>query len=100
MNDTPESTLAVWKFGVPLGERPGFEPVSMPVRSEILHVGQQHDNVFVWALVDPNEDDHEDRHLGAFPTGGSFQANAPLYHGTTAVYAVRIVVHVFEEMAP
>ena len=43
---------SVWKFKIPVGVKIDFESVWMPERSEIVRVGQQEDEVYVWALID------------------------------------------------
>jgi hypothetical protein len=41
----------IWKFAVPLSYATEME---MPSGAEILHVGLQKDEIFLWAKVDPN----------------------------------------------
>jgi hypothetical protein len=90
---------SVWKFKVPIGNRPSFETVMMPARSEIVHVGNQGDDVYAWAIVDAAETEPEKRRLGAFPTGFHVETQSAAYVGTTELYGGTIVVHVFEDMA-
>jgi hypothetical protein len=91
---------AVWKFQVPIGSVPEFATVMMPARSEIVRVGSQGDDVYVWAIVDPAETEPERRRLCPLPTGWTLDLQSAAYVGTTEIHDATIVVHVFEDMAP
>jgi hypothetical protein len=74
---------------------PRWATVEMPRGAQIVRVGQQNDEVMVWALVDPSETAREVRRLLAAPTGWELNGHLD-YLGTTEVERGRIVVHVFE----
>lgn len=93
----------VWKFRVPMGEVHGpGSTVTMPAGAEIVSVGTQGVEVFVWALVDPDAP-KVGRRLGFFATG------SPLPEGWVHVGTAHVpgpnptlegsnyVWHVFEE---
>jgi hypothetical protein len=88
----------VWKFVVPIRATPEWVVVAMPARSEIVRVGQQDDLPVVWALVDRDAEELEARVLIAVPTGHDLHGQVA-YLGSTEVHG-RVVVHVFEDMAP
>jgi hypothetical protein len=94
---------AVWKFKVPMGEVHGYgSTVSMPAGAEIVSIGTQAADLWVWAIVD-TEAPRTERRLGYFATG------TPLpdwdYVGTVHVLdpdrpalGSWLVWHVFEEV--
>lgn len=86
---------AVFKYEVPLPASHIAE-VEMPVSAAIIRVGSQGDNVYVWAIVDL-DNDIERRRLMTVPTGYVLTEHA-LYHGTAEIYGGTLVVHVFEPL--
>jgi hypothetical protein len=63
-------TREVWKYKVPVGEVHGANStISMPEGAQIVSVGTQWAEVWVWAIVDPQRPRVE-RRLGYFATGG------------------------------
>lgn len=45
-------TRVAWKFAIPQPTDTGRSFIDIPVHSELLSVGIQNDEMFVWALVD------------------------------------------------
>lgn len=89
--------VAVWKFPLPQGALSVWQEVTMPERSEIVHVGQQSHMPVIWAVVDPDTTLTEIRRLAVVPTGEDIGRPAQ-YHGTVHLHDGRIVLHVFEDM--
>lgn len=83
----------VHKFAVSfLGD---LGPVQMPVGAEVLHADCQGNQVFVWALVDPDAE-METRRFGVFGTGHPVPEDAR-HIGTCIERNWGLVWHVFEE---
>lgn len=59
------SAKVIWKYSL-LAAQGQF--VSMPKGAEIIRVGQQNSNPFIWVLVDPTAN-YEDRKIFLFGTG-------------------------------
>lgn len=97
----------VWKFDLPMTSVPGeILPLRLPAGAKILKVGEQGEDplsgprLFVWALVDPNEEFHELRYVVTAPTGYKFEVTTLSkrdwdYVDTVLCMGSRLVVHVW-----
>lgn len=86
--------LRIFKY--PLIIEGGEQAVSMPAHAKILKVGNQHDEVMIWALVDDSEF-HEPRYFELLPTGASFKEHPmSIYLDTVVTHGGGLVWHVFE----
>jgi len=75
------------------------QPISIPVDSQILKVGVQEGDIYIWAWEDPAME-HEDRQIEVYGTGqwmsdGDFNR---VHLGTVEVGV--FIWHVFEKVAP
>ena len=80
----------VWKYKIEPGR---ITDISMPEHSNILHVGSQGHDAYIWVLVDAISRPVVRRFL-CVATGVEFKEKAEYYHGTFFVDS--IVFHVFE----
>lgn len=97
----------VWKFDLPISSAPGeILPLQLPAGSKILKVGEQGEHpligprLFVWALVDPNEQFHELRYVVSVGTGHKFELTTLSerdwdYKDTVFCMNNNLVVHVW-----
>lgn len=72
--------------------------ILMPKDAEILHVGSQRGNIFVWALVDPSWPPIAPRHFVIYSTGlDIYEPDESLtYLGTCFQHGDALVLHIFE----
>lgn len=82
----------VWKYDLPIKD---LVTIRLPRRAIVLHVGEQHYFLRLWALVDPKEETEEVtfRILG---TGHEIDANLGDYCGTAIMHHGILVWHVFK----
>lgn len=70
--------------------------IQMPENAEILHVNIQHNQAFIWAMIDPEEDE-EDVEIRVYGTGHPVQECKELsYLGTVFIQNGDLVFHVFK----
>lgn len=86
---------AIYKYEIPADKMPG---VAMPVGAEILHIGQQNDQVQLWALVDVRAP-IEIRVFNVIGTGVKIDFNPGKYMATVMSRDHTEVVHVFDANA-
>lgn len=79
----------IWKFDIF-----GDTPIIMPVGAQILGVGAQDDNPYLWALVDTLAG-REERRISVVGTGWEVPESG-VYLG--AYFTERFVWHIFEEV--
>lgn len=71
--------------------------ISMPKDSELLTIQLQHGEKQLWALVDPNQKELEDRHFLIFGTGHEIKLlNNIKYIATVQEMGGGLVWHIFE----
>lgn len=83
--------MKIWKFPIRIAD---VQLVSMPFHSHIICVQSQHDEVTLWALVDPTSPRREKK-IGVCGTGH----DAPVreaYIGTAQTNGGALVWHVFD----
>lgn len=84
--------MTVWKFALALAD---YQAVNMPEGAEILHLGEQGDDLFLWARVDP-ERPNKTRYFTVVGTGHIAPKSSP-FVGTVLTRGGSFVWHVFEE---
>ena len=85
--------MRVFKYEIPVADE-SF--VRLPLGAQILSVGQQNDQMFLWALVNPDEQRTERRNLRVAGTGHELTEVKELkFIGTVHIYGA-LVFHVFE----
>lgn len=85
---------AIWKFKLEL-ERDGV-PTRLPKGAEIISTAFQCDELFIWAIVDP-EAERVERMICVIPTGAGFPDEPQFRFLFTAHHkSGRLVYHVFE----
>lgn len=87
--------MKVWKFVIADPET----PVRMPQHATILHVGEQHGQVCIWALVDPTAP-QVDRRFVIAGTGHDVPAYRGRFFGTVLLAGGDLVFHVWEDLRP
>ncbi len=80
----------IWKFPIEIIDHPS---VQMPFGSMVLHAGAQNGNLFLWALVDPDEPMAE-RCFAIYGTGRNGPESTTGYVGT--IFDGSFVWHIFE----
>ncbi len=80
----------VYKYEV----RPEGQLVNMPKGAQLLRVGQQHQGVYVWALVDPHAPVVA-RMIAVLPTGHIFESENETYIDTVFMVG-GLVFHLFD----
>jgi hypothetical protein len=87
----------IWKFKI---RYKGIQEINMPKEAEILSVGNQKDNVELWAMVNPDSE-MEARFIEAFNTGEPIPCDMGVerkFIGTVILDNGTTVVHIFERV--
>lgn len=84
----------VFKYPIPIIDQP---QILLPIGAKVLHVGEQHDDMMLWALVDDAETRWEPREFRVLGTGHSFNGDDfySVYIGTVIMQRGALVFHVF-----
>lgn len=90
--------ITIWKFILD----PHNLKLEMPVAAEILSVQAQHDNICLWAKVDPTAEKIA-RHFDVFGTGSTETPDDPIgtfrrYVGTVMLDQGSLVFHIYERL--
>jgi hypothetical protein len=85
--------LEVWKWALFARD---LTTIHVPVGAKFLHVHEQHDQICIWALVDPKEERREERTLRIAGTGHALANGNFEYIGTAHFDGGSLVFHVFE----
>lgn len=91
----------VWKYTLGVEEH---QYLNMPCDAQVVHVGEQHGDLCIWALVD-TEQPKEDRFFHVFGTGhpmtmdatSRFAGKEYQYLGTGMLQGGSLVLHVFKQ---
>lgn len=83
----------IWK--VPISVEGGS--FDLPIGAEILTVQEQHNNITMWVVVDPDQPT-ETRHITVYGTGQPLPENPGIYQGTVQTNGGALVWHVFEDL--
>jgi len=86
----PAAMKTIWKFEMP----PSWE-ISMPAGAEFLSIGEQHNKVCLWMLVDPEATD-EIRRFAVFGTGHPVPDIPLRFLGSVQLFDGDLVFHAFE----
>ncbi len=90
-------SLVVYKYEVPVGPEPGISEVELPDRAWIVSFGQQNNDLFVWAVVDPEINQMKKVELLLVGTGDQFaERHCGRFLGTAHLYEGQVVVHCFQ----
>lgn len=87
----------IWKYQL---ETADWNTIKMPIGSEILTVQTQGENICLWALVNPNEDE-EERIIEVVGTGFPIECDLKFtrkYINSYQLMNGRLVFHVFERL--
>lgn len=84
--------IEIWKYRL---EPLVTQPISMPYGAEILYVGCQGEDLFLWAQVNPYTGP-ESRIFSVIGTGMGFQPNEKWLHIGSVITPIGLVWHVFE----
>lgn len=83
----------VYKYPVPVADE---VRIDMPFGAKVLHVEQQGEGVYIWALVDPSAE-RERRVFIVRGTGHPIDDDMPIEHvGTFLLQGGALVFHLFE----
>lgn len=85
----------IWKFPASILDK---VTILMPKRAEILALQTQHDDPYIWALVDPKAE-KEERCFELYGTGHDILCNEDIkrkYIGTFQIRQGKLVFHMFE----
>ena len=86
----------IWKYELELY---GHQTIEMPLGSHILTVQSQKGNLCIWALVDPDETETEERTIEIYTTGRMITYTDELhkqYIGTVQLDSGDFIAHIFE----
>lgn len=84
----------VWKYKL---EKGFHTKLKLPRGAEFLHVGAQHDGIYLWALVDPDRKPEEERHILFISTGHEMEDFPVVRHINTFLeVGGTLVFHAFE----
>ena len=84
----------IWKFELKL-------EVEMPINAEILTIQVQHGNVYLWAIVDSEDQEREIRIFENIGTGHTIPDDIGVNRKYIATYQLEggaLVYHVFERI--
>ena len=83
---------AIWKFKI--DNTLFLNKVSMPIEATILSVGEQYDELCIWAQVNP-ELRTEEKEFYCVATGTNVPDDAGRFLGTVLFYNGQYVIHVY-----
>ena len=84
--------MVVYKYPIKIDD---IVELELPAGAEILHVESQNDNLFLWALVDPEKPTLH-RRIRIAGTGHTIKENIIRYINTFTLYEKALWFHVFE----
>ena len=82
-------------------EQMGIQSITLPKGAEILTIQTQFNDAQLWALVDPEEQDREERRIEIFGTGHAIYYDMGVNRKYLATYQLddgNYVFHVFERL--
>ena len=83
----------VFKYPIPIED---FFSLKLPLGTEILHIAEQRDKAFLWALVNLDTDCVETRKFRLAGTGHPIESEKIVYIGTFSMMGNNLIWHVFE----
>ena len=69
----------------------------MKIGAEIIHLGEQNDDICMWAVVDPEAEDTK-RYFHVVGTGNEFDPSDKKYIGSAQVSGGKFVFHIWERI--
>lgn len=72
--------------------------LALPIGAELLHVNVQNGGLFLWAKVDADESETEDRSIEVVGTGHSFPYGETSFINTILIKNGSVVLHAFERL--
>lgn len=93
---------AVFKFNLVPDLRSNWNQqiaTELPKGAKILHVNAQRDKIFIWAIIDDQEEETETRHFLIRGTGVEIPEEAVdkiQYLGTVIMFEGDAILHIFE----
>lgn len=87
---------AIHKFPVTESVDGALVLIKMPRGAIMRHVHEQNDTICLWAEVDLDEREREERRFFLHGTGEDLRPEARTFLGTAILRAGRFVVHVYE----
>lgn len=84
---------AVWKYPLPIIDN---VEISIPKGSKILCVKTQKNDLCLWALVNPDENETESVKLRIAGTGHPIEEENLEYIDTVLMYEDNFVIHIFK----
>ena len=84
----------VYKYTLPIHD---YIKLVLPKGYKPLYIGTQNDNPYLWALVDPNEQELEEVIIRCAGTGHSIRDEYSEYLGTALMMDGDFVLHYFKE---
>lgn len=84
--------MTVWKYTLLAAD---LQRIEMPAGAQILHVAEQHGELCMWALVDPDEPPVAHR-FTVIGTGHIAPSRPAAYVGSALMLGGSLVWHVFE----
>lgn len=83
----------IYKYDLPISDYPVVE---MPVGAIIMSIQSQNDGVFIWALIDKQEEGREYREFVVFGTGHPIEEDLDTLTYLESVMSNGYVWHIFE----
>lgn len=84
---------AIWKYPLPIIDN---VEISLPKDSKILCVKTQKNDLCLWALVNPDENETESVKLRIAGTGHPIEEENLEYIDTVLMYEDNFVIHIFK----
>ena len=86
----------IYKYPIPIQD---YIKLTLPKGAEVLCVKIQWESPYIWALVDENETEKEERDFRIFGTGNYFDLTEYKYIGTFLHDGGVFVWHLFENLS-
>lgn len=83
----------VWKYQITSND---YIEISLPIGAKVLSVHEQRGEVFIWILVNQEENVYETRKFRLAGTGHSISDENIKFIGTFQLYSGSFVGHLFE----
>lgn len=79
-----------------LNPRIKLQHLNLPIHTEILHVGNQFEQIQLWVSIIPGHDETESRKFLIVTTGENFEGGQVKFIGTVILAGGGRIFHVFE----
>lgn len=89
----------IWKYVIDPAKYSGdWYEIDLPLGAEILTVGEQHNDIVIWAKVDPDHNHVERRKFAIVGTGHNIPEGNVEFLGTAKLMNSALILHVFEKV--